>query len=363
MRSRVITFGLVFIFAISSVPSAFDEIHSATNQNNLSVVNNNKQLDNELILLSDLIENRIEKATAILELTSRLPEMRTLPFLDQFSTTLHGIPPNADMEKRQIGQELLLKYPEEFVAFLYIMSNGTVYLLEPYARQQNLSTSDLSYRDYYKGMIETNDTFLGNVITSLSSGRNQAQLAVPIFDLQGNDNNNGSASLIGAVSSGLNFETFNKILQSVKLSNNERIVLVDSNGTKIADSDIKQQSSLLNSTQGDASFRQLQSFMNAVKGETGTLKEAVNGSDAEIQYTPVKAVQSNWVLLSFLGSEPSSVAPGYSNSTQTVNTTMKIPSNDTLLHSNTTNESSSLNSTLPEQVDPGTLNGSMVGKI
>jgi hypothetical protein len=361
MTSLLIILELVLLFAISSFSSLVDEIHSTSNQNNMSDVNDIQQLDNEIILLSDLIENRIEKAAAILELTSRLPEMRALPFLNQFSSTLHGIPPNADMEKRQIGQELLSKYHEEFVAFLYLMPNGTVYLLEPYARQQNLSTSDVSHRDYYKGVIETKDTFLGNVITSLSSGRNQAQLVVPIFDSE-DGSNNANASLIGTVSSGLNFETFNKILQSINLGNQERIVLLDSNGTKIADSDTKQQSSLLKSIE-DTPFRYLQSFKNAVKGEIGTLTETINGSYADIQYTPVKAVQNNWVLLSFRGSESSSIISTFSNSTQTENNTMKIPSNGTLLNSNATNESSSLNATVPEQVDPRTLNGSIVGKI
>ena len=75
--------------------------------------------------------------------------------MNQFSTAHNGIPINADIEKRQIGQQILSKFPDEFVSFLYLMPNGTVYLLEPYARQQNLSSSDLSHRDYYKGMIKT----------------------------------------------------------------------------------------------------------------------------------------------------------------------------------------------------------------
>src|SRR6266508_1317563 len=63
-----------------------------------------------------------------------------------------------------------------------------------------------------------------------------------------------------------------------------------------------------------------------------------------------------------------------SNSSQTGNTTMNIPSNDTILNSNITNESSSLNSnitnkssslntTMPEQLPPESVNGSKVGKI
>jgi hypothetical protein len=62
-----------------------------------------------------------------------------------------------------------------------------------------------------------------------------------------------------------------------------------------------------------------------------------------------------------------------SNSIQTGNTTMNIPSNDTILNSNVTNkstlnsnntnESSSLNTTMPEQLPPQSINGSTVGKI
>ena len=47
---------------------------------------------------------------------------------------------------------------------------------------------------------------------------------------------------------------------------------------------------------------------------------------------------------------------------QTGNSTMNIPSNDTILNSNITNKSS-LNATLPEQLPPQSINGSKVPKI
>jgi hypothetical protein len=50
-------------------------------------------------------------------------------------------------------------------------------------------------------------------------------------------------------------------------------------------------------------------------------------------------------------------------SNQTGNTTMNIPSNDTMLNSNVTNKSSSLNTTLPSQLPPESINGSKVAKI
>lgn len=155
MHIQIIAIGVALYLMLSCIQQsiAFEAI-SYTNQSNLSYVNNTNKQDNVLILSSLAIENQIEKATAILELTSKLPQMRTLSYMNQFSAAHNGIPANADIEKRQIGQEILSEFPDEFVSFLYLMPNGTVYLLEPYARQQNLSSSDLSHRDYYKGMIK-----------------------------------------------------------------------------------------------------------------------------------------------------------------------------------------------------------------
>jgi hypothetical protein len=290
----MIIFGIVLFLGIAYISSTFAVYQNASfnNQTNISGAGSIKEPFNELILISDVIENRLKKAAAILEFTSKLPEMRDLLFSDLFNTAFNGIPANADMEKRQTGQEILSKFPKEFVSFLFLMPNGTVYLLEPFARQQNLSTSDLSYRDYYEGVIETKDTFLGNVITFVASGRNQAQLAVPVFGLESNNR-----SIVGILSAGLNFKTYKEILRTNNLKDQESIVLLDSNGTKIADSDPIRITSLSKNAIADVSFRNLQSFNNAMKGRTGIVEEIVNGSSMLVQYKPVKAIQNNWIIL------------------------------------------------------------------
>ena len=56
---------------------------------------------------------------------------------------------------------------------IFLMPNGDVYMIEPYSRQQSLSTANLSFRDYYKGAIDTKNVFLGDVITAACSGRNR----------------------------------------------------------------------------------------------------------------------------------------------------------------------------------------------
>jgi hypothetical protein len=45
------------------------------------------------------------------------------------------------------------------------------------------------------------------------------------------------------------------------------------------------------------SFKELQSFQNAKNGESGLLKEKVNGKNMYISYTPIKFAQTNWIVL------------------------------------------------------------------
>src|ERR1051325_5511399 len=128
MRLHIIAIGLALYLVLTCFQSFISEAISSINQGPyINYINNTDDQENELILSSLAIENQIQKATAILELTSKLPEMRTLPYLNQFSTAHNGIPVNADMQKRQIGKEILSEFSDEFVSFLYLMPNRTVY--------------------------------------------------------------------------------------------------------------------------------------------------------------------------------------------------------------------------------------------
>jgi hypothetical protein len=97
---------------------------------------------------------------------------------------------------------------------------------------------------------------------------------------------------------GLNFSYFNDLVKSIMppttvASNIKRIILVDNNGTGIADS------SLDNKNQNIESFKNLQSFQNAKNGETGSLTENVDGKNMSISYMPIKFAQSKWIALLF----------------------------------------------------------------
>ena len=242
-------------------------------------------------LLANNLQNRLQKAGALLEITSKLPQVNNTSFanlLNQTLTTLHGIPKDADIKKRQIAQDILYNYKDLQIIF-FVMPNGNVYLEEPYSRQQNLTTNNLAYREHFQVPIKTHNTYLGNVVTSASSGRRQAVIAVPIYS--GKDN----STLIGVWAGGIDFHVLNIDLQSLNLPAGERAVYVGHNGQKIADSNV-------NSSNKAESFGNLQSFKNAIDGKSGSNIEevVVNGTTASkmfVTYHPVKAFQNTWAVL------------------------------------------------------------------
>jgi hypothetical protein len=237
-------------------------ISNSLNQSGVAQVDVNASNDDILKaqILANSIENRLKDIAAILEITGNLSEVRSTPNASLLSSTLetlHGIPEDADLEKRKVAQDIISNYDDiQVIAFL--MPNGDVDLEQPYSRQQNLTSNNLSFRDYYRGAVDTNNTYLGNVIKSASSNRSQALVAVPLYSPS-------DQSLLGIWAGGIDFSLLNEEFQSLDLAtHNERVVYADGNGTKIADSD---KSSALSSE----SVSGLASFQDTINGKSGSI--------------------------------------------------------------------------------------------
>jgi len=257
----------------------------------------------ERALMLDLIgveiESSIDKSKAILETISFIPQIRNFSFINQIHhQKLNGVPEEIDLAKRDMAKYLLAQYPENFVSILFQLPNGDVYLLEPFARQMNLTTYNLSFRDYYKNVINSHNPFLGNVIISASSGQKQAQLAVPLFERVESDihvkNNTKSFELSGILSAGLNFNSFDKIINSLASidKSKEVIVLSDANGTVISSSKSKL-ANISNKTSFDDSI----AFKLAQEGKNGTLTEDIDGTEVLVSYRPIQGASNSWALL------------------------------------------------------------------
>ena len=146
--------------AMHRVFAATSDLRNITSSN-ITEKNNNILLTK---ILAKNLENHLQKAGAIVEITSKLPQVRNIPYahlLNQTLDTLHGIPQYADIQKRQVAKDMLSSN-SGFQIVVFIMPNGDIYFDEPYSRQQKLTTTNLAFRDYFKGVIRTNDIYLGD---------------------------------------------------------------------------------------------------------------------------------------------------------------------------------------------------------
>jgi hypothetical protein len=101
---------------------------------NLGKTNDTESDATMVNLLSSNLENRLQAAGSILNVTSQLPQVRNVPYADTLGetlSTLHGIPKDADVEKRTVAQHILSSH-KDFQIVLFIMPNGDIYFDEPY---------------------------------------------------------------------------------------------------------------------------------------------------------------------------------------------------------------------------------------
>ena len=248
-------------------------------------------------LLADNLENRLNKSAAILEITGELPQVKNTSYASSISSELHGIPKDLDIAKRKVAQDIIAS-DKDLQQIFFLMQNGDTYMEEPYSRQQNLTGLNFAFRDYYKGAVSTGDTYLGNIVISASSGLPLSVLAVPLYSSTSNNTNNGNRSnsnttLLGIWSGGLNLTEFSESLQSLNLTDGERIVYVDQNGQKAADSN-KQ----LFRTNQNESFANLQAFNNTLQEQkSGSVMEMINGTRMFVFYEPVQFHSTTWAVL------------------------------------------------------------------
>ena len=271
------------------------------NQTELSIYNKNIII---VQLLANQLETKLNKSAAILELASEFPQIKALPNASLINPSFHGIPKDADMEKRQVAQNIL-SIDKDFGRIFFLMPNGDMYFEEPFSVQEKLTRDNLAFRDYYKGAVSTGDTYLGNVIISASSGLPQVNIAIPLYssanDNSSSSNVNNTENLIGLLIGDQDIPTINKFLQSLPLSENETAIYVDNNGQIIASSSLSPSSPINNQGQlnDGSNISSLQSFRDVISGKSGYNIENINDKDMLIVYAPVKFKSTTWGVLFF----------------------------------------------------------------
>ena len=198
-----------------------------------------------------------------------------------------GIPEDADIEKRKIAKILLNQF-KEFSAVVFLLNNGDIYFFEPFQDQLNLTATNFSFRDYYQVVNQTKKTYVSDALLSKATGRNLAVIAIPVINKE-ND-------MIGILYGTINFNNYDKFLQSLNLQNNTRLLLIDKNGVKIGDSNENETSASKESFE-KKQFSNLTSFKLALEGKSGSIVEKFEGKESLITYLPYDLFQNKRILL------------------------------------------------------------------
>jgi Cache domain len=267
---------------------AQDTQYSNTNTNEN---NNSSLLINELENIKNILESKVTKLATALQIASSLPQILQTPDINLIDPKVNGIPEDADIEKRKIAKTLLDQF-NEFSSIGFLLNNGDVYFVEPFERQLNLTTNNLAFRDYYQVVNQTKKTYLSDAIISKSSGRNLAIIATPVI----NKENDRKGILYGSI----NFNNYDKFLQSLNLQNNSRLVLIDKNGVKIGDSNENETSASKESFEAKQ-FSNLTSFKLALEGKSGSIVEKFEGQESQITFLPYDLFQNKRILLLIQG--------------------------------------------------------------
>jgi hypothetical protein len=279
---------IIILFSAANSPS-ISSIYAQDTQysNNNTNENNNSSLINELEYIKNILESKVTKLATALQIASNLPQILQPPDVNLIDPKVNGIPEDADIEKRKIAKTLLDQF-KEFSSVVFLLNNGNVYFDEPFERQLNLTATNFSFRDYYQVVNQTKKTYLSDAIISKSSGRNLAVIATPVINKE-ND-------MIGILHGTINFNNYDKFLQSLNLQKNSRLVLIDKTGVKIGDSNENETSASKESFE-KKQFSNLTSFKLALEGKSGSIVEKFDDKESQVTFLPYDLFQNKRILL------------------------------------------------------------------
>jgi hypothetical protein len=287
----IIAISSIIIFFSANSPSISSIYAQDTQYYNNTKENNNSSLLNELENIKNILESKVTKLATALQIASSLPQMLQPPDINLIDPKVNGIPEDADIEKRQIARILLDQF-NEFSSIDFLLGNGDIYFDEPFEDQLNRTITNLAFRDYYQTVEQTKKTYLSDAIISKTTGRNLAVIATPVI----NKENEMTGILLGTI----NFNNYDKFLQSLNLQNNTRLVLIDKTGVKIGDSN-ENETSVSKESFEKKQFSNLTSFKLALEGKSGSIVEKFDGKESQITFLPYDLYQNKRILLFIQG--------------------------------------------------------------
>ncbi|MDE1875995.1 MAG: PAS domain S-box protein [Thaumarchaeota archaeon] len=228
--------------------------------------------------IASTTELRFSDATKVLQTLSRVTTVTDPRYISLVDKNLHGVPENNATNERNLFTKTLQTY-EDFESITHVLSNGAVYLEEPYPFQKNNLISNYGNTTWFIIMSSTLDTYVSSITTSDMTGKKIAMMGVPIFSQHGN--------FTGFLTGTLDLSTLQNKLYNVQSYANGKFLIIDDERNIVASSD--------NDT---SSYLNLSSISASLSGGSGTSVENVNGTKMYVSYYPLYITGSSpWAII------------------------------------------------------------------
>ena len=263
-----------------------------------------------LDLFANLLDSKISRAVDDLEISSRDESLKEVQFLKNVSSNYNGIHSTLDLGKRNLAKDILQRNTD-IASIFFVLPNGDIYLGEPYIDQEQLPRINFADREWYKGVVKYNQTYISSIFMSASINAPAIAIAVPVYSPTGNlDSQVGSSSLSGYWVGIIDLKSLEDLFKSLSLINQDQFILIDHNGTEFLDNEnLKIGPAYSSSHENDSSLsssgnltkqKKLETFdyFDLVKdtgNETGTTYDKFNVNDQMWMFwKSVNVKDSNW---------------------------------------------------------------------
>ncbi|HEY7572336.1 MAG TPA: cache domain-containing protein [Nitrososphaeraceae archaeon] len=279
---------------------------SSIEENQNSMIRNDRT--NMAKLLANIVGNTLNHAVSLLELTSKDPVVQNTSFIKLIDKKDMGIPANSDSAKRRVAQDILER-DKDIRNIYFLTPDANVYMGEPFSYQKQLPKINYADREWYKGVKAFNNTYTSAIFISASIHSPAIAIAVPVDRIQKTDTfaSNNSSNKTNKLISGywvgiLDLRSILQDIRNLNITDNERILVVDHNGSAIIDYspayathyDTYTSSS---STSKLMDFSHLKSTNAVVNGQAGSSLETINGKKNLTIYQPIQVGNRFWGVI------------------------------------------------------------------
>jgi len=228
-----------------------------------------------------VLETKFSEKIKTMQRSGYQDSVRSVPYADQIHESIKGIPNDLDVEKREAAQRIL-RSDDDFNVVFFVVPNGDMYIQEPYSAQINNKVLNFAFRDWYKGAVSSNRTYVSEAYMSQATDRKAIAISVPIYS----KDDTFAGLWVGLI----NLDSLEQQISNLDFSNNRRIMIADHHGNTIIDT---------GNPDNNKSIQRidLESIGSALDGKSGSITETINGTKMFSVYQYAKIGPHDWAVV------------------------------------------------------------------